>query len=320
MRDRFWALLTALAVLVVALAPGTARADDALFTWGDQRLTSITGVAADQANQVYWAANGGASTTTAVYAVRPDGRTAARLVLNLPTTSVQAVGYHGGRVYLADVGDPQRTRAQVTVASVAASVTSTSVTYRSWDLTYPDGAHDAKALLLGPGAEIYLVTSAPTAGVYAAPSQLSTTKANALTRVADAPEGVVDGTYLTSGRVALRTATELLEVDPAASWQVTARTPLPQADGESVTTALGGDGLLVAGTGAGTAAKRAALPSAATPSAATPSATAPAASPSPATGPADPDQTTQDNSGTITALVAAAALALGAGAYTLLRR
>ena len=58
-----------------------------------------------------------------------------------------------GTVWLADTGDNRRTRA--TVALIALRPTAPTGIYR---LTYPDGPHDAEALLLAPDGTPYVVT------------------------------------------------------------------------------------------------------------------------------------------------------------------
>ena len=322
MRDRLprWAAAVACAVLavwvVLGSVPSASAADEVAFTWSDPRLATPAGLARDTDHGVYWVANSGRYATTAVYAVRPDGRTAARLVLNIPTTAVEAVGYQTGRVFLADIGDPNRTRTQIAVSfATVPSLADATVTYRSWDFTYPDGAHDAEALLLGPGTQIYVVTKGASPGIYKAPAQPVATKANALTRVADAPAGVTDGTFLPSGRVALRTATEVLELDPA-TWETVATSTLPtQQNGKTLAPTLDGAALLAGGQGIGTPVHKVALPSAVATATPTPTPT-----PGAQSSDSQPVIEEGDRSGTLVALVAAALVAVAAGAYTLVRR
>ncbi len=326
MRDPLRRLSAVVACLVAVFlvwgAPASAADADVAFTPSDPRLTAVVGMAGDADHGVYWLANGGGSATTAVYAVRPDGRTAARSVFNVPSTDVQAVAYRAGKVFLADIGDAKLARKTVTV--VTATVTGLvdgTVAYKTMEFTYPDGAHDAEAMLVGPNDQIYFVTKGASPGVYRAPAAPVTTKANALTRVADAPAGVTDATYLPSGRVALRTAGEVFEIDPA-TWQTIASAALPaQKDGRSLSTTLDGTGLLAGDQGNGAPVLSVRLPSAPTPPASAAPSSAASASPSPsATEAAQPAGEHSDQSGTLFALVAAGLVAIIAGAYTLIRR
>lgn len=317
MRDRLHRWLAAVScvlLLVLGTAPAWA-ADGVAFTWSDPRIATPVGLAADADHGVYWVANSGGSASNALYAVRADGRTAARLVFNLPSTDVQAVAYQGGKVYLADVGDPNLNRKYVTVGyTTVTALTDATVTYRAVDFTYPDGPHHAEAILVGTGGQLYLVTAGASPGIYEAPAQPVTTRTNQLTRVADAPADVTDGTFLPSGRVALRTKNEVYELDSA--WQTVASAALPaQENGKSLGVSLDASSLLVGGQGIGTKVLMVRFPSQGTPS--------PEATPSPTpseTATAAPVQERSDQSGTRIALLAAALLAVIAGAYTLIRR
>lgn len=64
--------------------------------------------------------------------------------------------------------------------------------FRGFQLGYPDGAHNAEALLVHPrSGRLYVVTKAPSgAGIYRAPVRLSRTGVNLMTRIADAPQGI----------------------------------------------------------------------------------------------------------------------------------
>ena len=78
----------------------------------------------------------------------------------------------------------------------------------SFVLTYPDGAHNSETLLVHPTTlRIYVVTKQLSgAAIYAAPTTLSTTAPNRLTKVASAPSGLKlsDGAFLDDGRLLLR--------------------------------------------------------------------------------------------------------------------
>jgi len=71
-----------------------------------------------------------------------------------------------------------------------------------YDLTYPDGSHDAETLLAAPDGRLYVVTKGMFGGtVYAAPAELSAAHTNRLVPVAD---GILpmatDGSFLPDGR------------------------------------------------------------------------------------------------------------------------
>jgi hypothetical protein len=316
-RSRIVAVVVLAVLSLLVGAPRGVAADEVAFSWADPRLPAAAGLARDTTHGVYWAVNAGAGPSTAVFALRPDGRTAARVVLNLPTVAVEAIAWEGGKVYVADIGDPQRVRKSVSISvATIATVADQTVTYRTYQFAYPDGAHDAEAILVASDGQITIVTSGASPGVYRAPATLVTSKPNQLARVADAPAGITDAGYLPSGRLVMRTATTLLEVDPV-TWQAVATSELPAQDrGKSVTVTLDGASVLAAGQGLGNPVHRLALPSA------TPSPTPePVETPTPSATPVPDDGGQEsDSSGTMVALVGAGILALVAGAYTLVRR
>ena len=122
--------------------------------------------------------------------------------------------------------------------------------YRAYDFSYPDGPHDAEAMLVDGRGRFYFVTKEVRGGIYRAPVNPSRTGVNELRRVGNAPAFVTDGTFLPDGeQIALRTyvSVEMLDAD---SYEVVAQAPLPlQPQGESITMDLDGDHLLVGSEG-----------------------------------------------------------------------
>lgn len=175
-----------------------------------------------------------------------------------------------GTVWLADTGDNNATRA--TVALLALRPDGTTGVYR---LTYPDGPHDAEALLLAPDGTPYLVTKEVlgASGVYSPAAPLVDGGTVALAKVAavnmtltGTPGGPVGraGQLLVTGgavsadgtRLALRTYTD------AYVWPLTgadvvgalaaqpAVLPLPESpQGEAISFSVDGASLLVGSEG-----------------------------------------------------------------------
>ncbi|MGX5656191.1 hypothetical protein ACWKWC_15575 [Geodermatophilus nigrescens] len=175
-----------------------------------------------------------------------------------------------GTVWLADTGDNNATRA--TVALIALRPDGGTALYR---LTYPDGPHDAEALLVAPDGTPYIVTKEVLGAshVYrpAAPLVDGGTVALAdvgtvtftLTGTPGGPVGRAGQLLVTGGavardgsRIALRTYTDAY-VWPLAGSDVPAalagepvRVALPDApQGEAVSFTADGGALLVAGEG-----------------------------------------------------------------------
>lgn len=154
-------------------------------------------------------------------------------------------------LFLGDIGDNLEKRPDVSVFRFAEplDVRDQTVEATWYRFTYPDGPHDAEALLVHPGTGRLLIAtkSAGGGGLYEAPSNLLTADegSNRLVRVADVPPLVTDGAYLPDGRLALRTYASVFVYDRPGHQVATATLPL-QPQGESL--AVDGDrGILLVG-------------------------------------------------------------------------
>lgn len=314
-----------------------AVAETVEFTITDKRITESSGLATDADAERYWTVNDSGDTGIA-YALAADGTTEGTLSYRVDPVDVEAVAFHQGRLYVADIGDNRARRATVTVYRFdAAEPGDQPVVYKAYDFTYPDGAHDAETLLVDGDGRLFIVTKGAKAAIYAAPRSPSRLAVNELTKVGSAPAYVTDGTVLPDGRFALRTYVSVEVVDPD-SFEVVARaaTP-PQRQGESITTTVDGDALLVGSEGKRSTVLRMDVPggldevpsAAATPpgSAAPNASTAPSPSPTASTAEEDagvPEETdsaaTTSRRGTIAAVGIAAAIAVVAGAVVVLVR
>ena len=172
-----------------------------------------------------------------------------------------------GTVWLADTGDNDSIRS--TVALIALRPDGSTSIYR---LTYPDGAHDAEALLLAPDGTPYIVTKEVlgASGVYRPGTALVDGGTVAMAKVASVnvtftgtaggPVGQEGQVLITGGAVArdgsaiaLRTYTDayvwpLTGSDvPAALAAAPVRTPLPDSpQGEAITFSADNKSLVVA--------------------------------------------------------------------------
>jgi hypothetical protein len=119
-----------------------------------------------------------------------------------------AVG-RGHTVLVGDIGDNavQRDRIQVYAFTEPSVLRDRAVSARRYELTYPDGAHNAEALLVRPRSGRLLVVTKAThgAGFYRAPRRLRTSGVNRLVRVGPAPGLVTAGSVRpTGGQICLR--------------------------------------------------------------------------------------------------------------------
>jgi hypothetical protein len=173
----------------------------------------------------------------------------------------------GSCLYLADIGDNDANRRQITVYRVPEPETAsgTAAVSAVFHATYPDGAHDAETLLAA-GNELYVVTKGETGPVAlykfpANPAPGSTVKLQRVAEIAskaDADSRITDGSVSPDGQwVVLRSksalrfyrAPELLAGLKSVVSAVDVR-PLKEPQGEGV--ALGNDSTVyLAGEGGG---------------------------------------------------------------------
>lgn len=176
----------------------------------------------------------------------------------------------GSCIYVGDIGDNEADRDRITVYRVP-EPTGTPGSARvkeAFHGAYPDGAHDAEALLISPEGRLYIVTKGETGRValYRFPAQLRAGETMRLERVGaprddgrvGAAQRVTDGSMSAGGEwVALRTATQLTLYRAAellaGNWRPAGRVdlrPLREPQGEGVAFDASGD-LFVAGEGGG---------------------------------------------------------------------
>jgi hypothetical protein len=190
-------------------------------TISSPEATELSGLAVSHSQRgVLWTHNDSGDSAR-LFAVNARGRMLAQVAV----TGAQAVDWEdvavgpapGGRdaVYVADTGDNESQRPDVVVYRVAEPRLKRARTLtaggRPLALRYPDGAHDAEALLVSPSnGALFIVTKdfSGRAGVYAA-ARPSTTGIGTLRRVArialGGGEAVTAGDISADGRtIALR--------------------------------------------------------------------------------------------------------------------
>lgn len=229
------ALVAAVCLLGALASP--AFAEDTAFTIDDGRITESSGLAADVGSNVVWTVNDNAPGRT--FALDESGKVTAVIDFAADITDVEGIARAGDRLYIGDIGDNAAKRKFVTVFSILDPKPVTAkVRYRAWDFVYPDGkAHDAEALLVDDKERVFIVTKEAKGAIYTYKGVPSPQGTNKLTKVADAPSFVTDGTFLPDGRMVLRTYVGLHVL--GTDYEVIATAPLPyQRQGESVTTSL----------------------------------------------------------------------------------
>ena len=163
----------------------------------------------------------------------------------------------GSCLYIGDIGDNEARRKRITIYRLAEpdGVSGSASVTDVFHATYPDGRHDAEALLIGGDGRIHIVTKGETGSVaiYRFPAQLKSGATVKLERVGsgggkgDEKSRITDGSVSPDGQWAvLRTKTSLTFYRAsdllAGQWRAAHRvdlSPLKEAQGEGV--ALGAD-------------------------------------------------------------------------------
>ena len=199
MREAFAVAIAVPFLVGAALAPGSAERD-VVFRFADPAIVESSGLTA-AAGLVTTVNDSGDSAR--VFTVNAAGRTVGVTTWDVEPTDVEALAPAGpGEVWVGDIGDNAEAREAVTVTRVPVGRGDRSVTGEAFDLVYPDGPHDAEALLAHPRTgRLFVVTKGVLGGrVYAAPSALRADAPNRLERIGDAPGIVTDGAFFPDGR------------------------------------------------------------------------------------------------------------------------
>lgn len=240
----------ALPFLLGAAAGGADDGDgETAFTFVDPDIVESSGLAVVDSLVVTTNDSGDGGR---VFTVDPDsGRTVGVTSWPGEPVDVESLAPAGqGHVWVGDIGDNRAVRDSVEVLRVPVGrggrVLKGDAVPETYELVYPDGAHDAEALLAHPvSGRLFVVTKGVfAASVYAVPPRLRTDRPNSLAPVAEAPGIVTDATFLPGGgAVVMRTYSHAYVMD-VASWQPVTSWELPDQDqGEGI--AVDGSDLLI---------------------------------------------------------------------------
>jgi hypothetical protein len=309
--------LLLVAAVLCMIVPGLAAAEDTVaFTIKDARITESSGLAVDPAGNIYWTVNDSGDRGVA-YGIGLDGKVQGSLNFRAQPVDVEAVAVHEDRLYVGDIGDNNARRSFVRVFYFNnPRANGLTVTYHAYDFRYPDGPHNAEALLVNDSGRLFIVTKDQDGAIYAAPRKPDRQGVNELKKVGAAPSEVTDGTFLPGGdKIALLTYSSVSVID-ASTYEVLASSPIPpQPQAESLTLSLDEQSLLVGSEG-----KKSKVYAIPVPSAETPTPT-PSEEPQSETDvPDDRSDAIQNQKGTLLALGIAAFVALVAGTVVALVR
>jgi hypothetical protein len=199
-----WAAAALLVVVPAAGADGNrhhAGPATVLFHFRDDRITESSGLV-DLGDGLMATVNDSGDGPY-VYVIDPGGRTVGVTDYGGRAVDVESMApIDAGHVWVGDTGGNTTTRTSVQVYRVPVGRADRTVQAPAYDLAYPDGAHDAETLLVGPHTgRLYVVTKSVTGGtVYAAPRHLAAGRPNRLRPIGKVPGLLTDGSFLPDGR------------------------------------------------------------------------------------------------------------------------
>jgi hypothetical protein len=232
----------------------------------DSRITESSGLARSTYSRDTLFTHNDSGDSARVFAVDAAGRTQA--VISLAGVRARdwedmAAGPHHS-LWVGDIGDNGTARDSITVHRFVEPATLNDMTTSStpYEFTYPDGAHNAEGLMVHPvSGRVYVVTKQSSGGgIYAAPTSLSTSNPNRLSRVATAPSLVKAAGFSPDGsRMVLSAGSALYVYQSIGGTPVTVQKPSLK-QGESAEFSRDGRTVLVGSEGADSPVYRVQLP------------------------------------------------------------
>ncbi len=160
-------------------------------------------------------------------------------------------------LWFGDIGDNGQRRATISVVRVKEPKTLVSKTINgtTFELAYPDGAHNAESMMIRPKTgRLYVVTKSKTAGaIYRAPKVLDPNNVNVMTRIDDAQRGMSGADFARKGgRFVIRGYEGVWIYEKMFAEPVRVAVPRGHTFGEAVTWSRNGRAIILGGEGVGT--------------------------------------------------------------------
>ena len=234
-------------------------------------ITELSGLAASRTRDGVFYTHNDSGDGARFFAIDRTGALLATYTLEgVDANDIEDVGvgpcHEGSCLYLADIGDNDKKRANIAIyRTPEPSGPGGPVRAVTTKLTYPDGPHNAEALLVSPEGDLVIVEKSPTGtgGVYLLDKDRAKSATEAvLTRIATLTLPAEAGGLVTGGafhpcekRVTLRTYTAMFEYRFTGGLETMFASPptlIPagrEPQGEAVTYSANGRELLTASEG-----------------------------------------------------------------------
>ena len=246
---------TAGTLLMTAALPTAAASYNLDRTLKDSRITESSGLARSTYARETLFTHNDSGDAARVFAVDTSGQTQAILTLAgvkaRDNEDIAAGPNH--TLWLGDIGDNRRIRDDIKIYRFLepSNLTSATVPTTTYRLSYPDGRHNAEGLMVHPvSGRVYVVTKESSgAGIYVAPSTLSSSNVNQLTRVASAPSLIKAASFSPDGSTfVLSGGSQLYVYRSIGGTPVQVQKP-PLRQGESIAVSRSGDTMFVGSEG-----------------------------------------------------------------------
>ncbi|MGN6687631.1 MAG: hypothetical protein ACTHK1_08855 [Actinomycetales bacterium] len=217
------------------------RAANVLFRIADPAIGESSALAVStRIPDVLWTLNDSGNAPI-LYALDRAGRTAGTIRLDVDSRDWEALTVGPGHtLWVGDIGDNSRTRSRgILVHRLTEpaqldpdrALTVTPTTYR---LRYPDGPHDAEALLVEADGSLDVITKDIFGGAVYRADRPNPRQPTIMRRIADAPPIITDATQTPDGRVILRSYTDAYVYDAPGGRLLTSFGLPAQPQGEGI--------------------------------------------------------------------------------------
>ncbi|NYI99739.1 hypothetical protein HNR19_000438 [Nocardioides thalensis] len=175
------------------------RQGDKVFSFADPEIIESSGLVVrdDQFVTVNDSGDG-----ARIFTVDDDGETVGHTTWDADPADTEALApaARSTDVWVGDIGDNLGQRSSITITRVPAGEGDRSGALASYELVYPDGAHDAETLLVHPRTgQVFVAAKEFIGTLYAAPRQLSEGR-NRLEPVGEVMSIATDGAFFPDGR------------------------------------------------------------------------------------------------------------------------